>query len=200
LTTSGVRSHLAMVVDAERNVTTLLREWRAGDRAAFNQLMPLVYDGLHRLASRYLRGERAGHTFRPTDLVSELYLKMVGSAQPEWNDRIHFFAIASRGMRQILVDYAHKRCADKRGGGDQPLTFDEGLVGTDRPHELIALDGALEELVKFDERKARTVELHYFGGLNQDAVAAVLGVHVNTVARDLRLAEAWIHRHLRPES
>ena len=100
------------VVDAERTVTMLLRDWRAGDRAAFDRLMPLVYDELRRLASRHLSGERVGHTFRPTDLVSEVYLKMAGSVQPEWNDRVHFFAIASRGMRQILVDYAHKRSAE----------------------------------------------------------------------------------------
>jgi RNA polymerase sigma factor (TIGR02999 family) len=175
----------------------LLHEWRAGDRAAADELMPLVYAELHRLASRYLRGERAGHTFRPTDLVSEAYLRLSGAAQPDWNDRVHFFAIAARTMRQILVDHARKRCTDKRGAGAKPVSFDEAIVANDRADELIALDDALTELARLDERKARAIELHYFGGMTHDEVAAALEVHVNTVARDLRLAEAWIHRHIR---
>jgi RNA polymerase sigma factor (TIGR02999 family) len=185
---------------AQRTVTMLLRDWRAGDRAAFDALMPLVYDELHRLASHYLRGERAGHTFRPTDLVSEAYLRLAGAAQPELNDRVHFFAIAARSMRQILVDHARKRCADKRGSGDKPVTLDESLPIPDRPEELLALDEALEELAKLDDKKARVVELHYFGGMTQDEVAKALEVHVNTVQRHLRFAEAWLHRRLREQT
>src|SRR6185503_11193271 len=109
-------------------------------------------------------------------------LRLAEGTQPELNDRVHFFAIAARTMRQILVDHSRKHNASKRGSGDRPITFDEGLVGGDRPEELLALDDALEALGKFDERKARAVELHYFGGLKQDEIAAVLDVHVNTVA------------------
>jgi len=183
-------------VGEARTVTALLRDWRDGDPAAADELLPLIYAELHRLAARHLRGERPGHTLRPTDLVSEAYLRLSGGAQPEWNDRVHFFAIAARTMRQILVDHARRRRADKRGGGERPITLDEAVADAGRPGDLLALDEALVELARFDERKARVIELHYFGGLTQDEVAEVLGVHVNTVARDLRLAEAWIHRHL----
>jgi len=179
-----------------RTVTLLLRDWRAGDRGALDDLMPLVYAELHKLASGYLRGERPGHTFRPTDLVSEAYLRLAGGNPPEWNDRIHFFAIAARTMRQILVDHARKRNAAKRGDGTAPVTFDEVLVEDGRPAEIIALDEALTALEQFDERKAKVVELHYFSGMNQTDIAAALDVHVNTVARDLTLARAWIHRRL----
>ena len=177
-------------------VTTLLRAWRAGDRAAFDQLVPIVYEELRRLAARNLRGERAGHTFRPTDLVSEAYLRLAGADLPEWKDRVHFFAVAARNMRQILVDHARRRSAHKRGNGARAITFEEMHGGIDRPDELVALDDALSALALVDERKARAVELHYFGGLTQADIAELLGVHVNTVARDLKLAEAWIHRSL----
>ncbi len=189
-----------MADGAARTVTILLRDWRAGDRAARDALIPLVYAELHRLAAAYLRGERPGHTFRPTDLVSEAYLRLAEGAQPDWDGRVHFFAIAARTMRQILVDHARKRDAGKRGGGERPSTLDEGAIALDRPTRMIALDEALAELEKLDERKARVVELHYFGGLTQDEIARAIDVHVNTVARDLRLAEAWIRRHMTAEA
>lgn len=179
-----------------RTLTALLRDWHGGNREAADQLMPLIYDQLHALAARHLRGERAEHTFRPTDLVSEAYLRLSAGVQPEWNDRVHFFAIAARTMRQILVDHARKRSAGKRGAGERPVTFDEERIDAGKPDELLALDEALEELARFDARKARAIELRYFGGLGQDEIAEVLEVHVNTVARDLRLAEAWLHRAL----
>jgi RNA polymerase sigma factor (TIGR02999 family) len=181
------------------NLTALLRAWRQGDRAAFDQIAPLIYDELRRLAAFHLRGERPGHTFGPTDLINEAYLKLARGEQLEFHDRAHFFAIASRSMRQILVDHARKRCAEKRGAGERPVEFDETRVSTDRPGDLVALDDALEELAKVDERKARITELHYFGGLTQDEIAAVCDVHVNTVARDLRLSEAWLRSHLRAQ-
>jgi RNA polymerase sigma factor (TIGR02999 family) len=179
-----------------RTVTLLLRGWRGGDQSALEKLTPIVYEELRAIAAWHLRGERPGHTFRPTDLVSEAYLRLAGSEPPDWNDRAHFYAIAARTMRQILVDHARKRCAEKRGARDRRVTFEEQLVSTDRPEALAALDDALQELARLDERKARVVELHYFGGLNQEETAEVLGVHVNTVARDLRLAEAWLHRYI----
>jgi RNA polymerase sigma factor (TIGR02999 family) len=182
------------------NLTNLLRAWRQGDRAAFDEIAPLIYDELRRLAAFHLRGERPGHTFGPTDLISEAYLRLAGGAQLEFADRAHFFAIASRSMRQILVDHARKRCAEKRGAGERPAELDETQISTDRPWELVALDDALEELTKLDERKARIVELHYFGGLTQEEIAAVCDIHVNTVARDLRLSEAWLRSQLRAQS
>ena len=181
------------------NLTSLLRAWRNGDKAAFDEIGPIIYDELRRLATFHLRGERPGHTFGPTDLISEAYLRLAGGAL-EFHDRAHFFAIASRSMRQILVDHARKRCAEKRGSGDRPAEFDETRISADRPSELVALDEALEELAKFDGRKARITELHYFGGLTQEEIAAVCEVHVNTVARDLRLSEAWLRSRLRAES
>jgi len=177
-------------------VTALLRAWHAGDREALDQLMPLVYDELRAIAAVQLRIERAGHTFRPTDLVSEAYLRLTAGQTPSFADRLHFFAVAARSMRQILVDHARKRVAAKRGGGEVALELDEMLVANDRPGHLIALDDALSALAKLDERKARVIELHYFGGLSQDEVATVLDVHVNTVASDLRLAQAWIYQQL----
>ena len=145
--------------------------------------MPTVYAELHQLADRYMRRERVGHTLRPTDLVAEAYEKLV-DASPDLHDRVHFFAIAARVMRQIPVDHARKRTTAKRGSGERPVTLDEALVGGGRPEELIELDRALEELAKFDARRARAVELHYFGGLTHDEVAEALDVHVNAVARE----------------
>ena len=188
------------VSGAAENLTSLLRAWQRGDRAAFDEIVPLIYDEPRRLAAFHLRGERQGHTFGPTDLISEAYLRLAGGAQLEFKDRAHFFAIASRSMRQILVDHARKRCAEKRGAGERPAEFDETRVAIDRPWELVALDDALDELSKFDERKARVTELHYFGGLTQEEIAAVCDVHVNTVARDLRLAEAWLRSRLRGDA
>lgn len=190
----------AWVSGAAENLTSLLRAWQRGDRAAFDEIVPLIYDELRRLAAFHMRGERPEHTFGPTDLISEAYLRLAGGAELEFKDRAHFFAIASRSMRQILVDHARKRCADKRGAGERPAEFDETRVAIDRPWELVALDDALEELTRFDERKARVTELHYFGGLTQDEIAAVCDIHVNTVARDLRLAEAWLRSRLRADA
>jgi RNA polymerase sigma factor (TIGR02999 family) len=185
------------VGESSENLTRLLRAWRRGDRAAFDEVAPLIYNELHRLAAYHLRGERPNHTLGPSDLISEAYLRLAGGAELEFQDRAHFFAIASRNMRQILVDHARKRGADKRGAGVAPEEFDETRVAIDRPSELVALDEALDELVKFDERKARVTELHYFGGLTHEEIAAVCEVHVNTVARDLRLSEAWLRNRLR---
>jgi len=161
------------------------------------RVAPLIYDELRRIAAFHLRGERPDHTFGPTELISEAYLRLAGAAQLEFQDRAHFFAIASRSMRQILVDHARKRCADKRGAGERPAQLDETLVAVDRPWELVALDDALEELARLDERKAQITELHYFSGLTQDEIAAVCNIHINTVARDLRLAEAWLRSRMR---
>jgi RNA polymerase sigma-70 factor, ECF subfamily len=182
---------------ADESVTVLLQAWRDGDPAALDRAMPLVYQELHRLASNFMRGERAGHTFSTTDLVQEAYLRFSRGEQPELQDRVHFFAIAARHMRRILIDHARRRDADKRGGRDRPLTLDESVVATARPEELCALDDALDALEAFDLRKAQAVELRYFGGMSLAEIASALDVHENTVARDLRLGEAWLNRELR---
>lgn len=184
------------MVDEPGTVTVLLRAWRAGDRGALDQLIPLIYRELHALAGMFMRGERPGHTFSATDLLSEAYVRL-GSVHPdEWNDRLHFFAIAARAMRQALVEHARRRTAAKRGGKDRPVTLDEQMVGTERPEELLRLDAALEALAREDGRKARVVELHFFGGLTQAEIAEALEIHTSTVARDLRYAQAWLQRHL----
>jgi RNA polymerase sigma factor (TIGR02999 family) len=178
------------------SVTDLLKAWAQGDRNAFDRLTPLVYGDLQRLAGAYLRRERPDHTLSPTELVSEAFLRLVGGEHPAYEHRVQFFAVAGRHMRRILIDHARRRTAGKRGGRDRPVTLDEGLVAGGRPEELVALDDALEALAAVDERKARAVELHYFGGMSHKEIAAALSVHENTVARDLRLAQAWLHRHM----
>jgi RNA polymerase sigma factor (TIGR02999 family) len=183
-----------------KTVTRLLRGWREGNQAALDQLLPLVYDELHRLAENCMRTERPDHTLRPTELVSEAYMRLVDGEALDLSDRVHFYAIAARTMRQVLVDAARKRCASKRGGGVRPVAFEEGQVAAERPEELLALEGALEALARYDERKAKVIELFYFGGLTQEEIAGVQAIHVNTVGRDLRFAEAWVHRYLREEN
>jgi len=187
------------VDDPSGILTLLLRDWREGDRAALDKMFPIIHDELRRLASLQLRGERKDHTLRPTELVSEAYLRIAGRGAFGFTDRVHFFAIASRVMRQILVDHARNRSRGKRGGGVRPDELRETMVAIGRPWELVALDEALEGLAKFDERKARVIELHYFGGLTHEEIAAMCNVHTNTVARDLRLGEAWLQRELSAE-
>jgi RNA polymerase sigma factor (TIGR02999 family) len=188
------------MTDDARTVTRLLRAWRAGDQSALSKLTRLIDARLHKLAEKHLRGERKGHTFGPTELVSEAYLRLlVEEHHPEWNDRIHFLAIVGRTMRHVLVDHARRRNSAKRGQGVRPVTFDEELIAAEGPSAMIAIDEALSALAKHDERKARVIELHYLCGLTHQEVADALDVHVNTVGRDLQFAEAWIHRALRGE-
>lgn len=177
-------------------ITRLLGEWSEGSRDALEQLTPLVYGELHRIAEAYMRRERPGHTLSPTALVAEAFVRLVGADQPSFASRVHFRVVAARQMRRILVDHARRRAADKRGGPARPATFDEALGSDERPEDLVALDEALVALAAADERKARTVEYHYFGGMSHKEIAAALAVHESTVARDLRMAEAWIGRHL----
>lgn len=177
-------------------VTLLLEQWREGDVSALEQLTRMVYAELRRLAAGQLRGERPGHTLSPTALVAEAFLRIAGDDTPAWTDRVHFLAAASRHMRHILVDHARARAAKKRGAGVRAVTLDEAMISDERPDELLALDDALTALAAVDARKARVIELHYFGGLTLKEVADAVGIHVNTALRDLRFAEAWLHRHL----
>jgi RNA polymerase sigma factor (TIGR02999 family) len=185
---------------AETQITLLLRAWSQGDPAALQKLTPLVYDELRRLAAGLLRRERRDHTFSATTLVHEAFIRLAGTEELVFEDRVQFFALAARQMRHILVDHARRRAAGKRGGGERPVTLDEALAAEERPEALCALDEALCALAAFDERKARAVELHYFGGMTQREIAAALGVHENTVARDLRLANAWLLSRLKSEA
>ncbi len=180
-----------------KQITELLVAWGNGDRRALDQLMPLIYDELRRLAHRYLGRERAGHTMQTTDLVNEAYLKLVNEREMQWQNRAHFFAVSAQMMRMILVDYARRRNYAKRGGGAQRVSFDEALVVSDeRAADLIALDDALKGLAILDERKSRVAELRYFGGLSVEETAEVLKVSAVTVMREWRLAKAWLYREL----
>jgi len=183
-------------MDPAASVTQLLQDLRAGDKTAMDRLFPLVYRELRRLADSCLRHERPGHTLQGTALVHEAYLRLSGSGQPDFQDRAQLMGIAARVMRQILVDYARRRNATKRSAAMR-VTFDEfTLPSTERPAAMIDLDDALNSLEKQDERKARLIEMRFFGGLNAEESAAVLGMQVLEVRRDLRLAQAWLGREL----
>lgn len=186
-----------MSTPSSHHVTRLLRAWRGGDAAAFDELMPLVYNELRTLAQRQMRRERSGHTLQATALVHEAYLRLIDQRRVKWQNRAHFFAIAAQVMRRIVVDYARKRGRLKRGGGAQHLSLDEAALLTPaQAPEVLALDEALYRLADIDERKSRVVEMRYFGGLSVAEVAAVLGVSENTVIGDWALAKAWLRREL----
>lgn len=175
----------------------MLKAWSEGDRNAADRLMPLVYDGLRRIAAQYLRRERSDHTFQPTALVHEAYLKLIDVTGANWQDRAHFFAAASTMMRHILVDHARARLTDKRGGAVQKIELDEAVSFSDRTGEknldILALDEALTQLARFDEQQSRIVELKFFGGLTVEETAEVLRVSPATVKREWSLAKAWLY-------
>ena len=181
---------------AQREITRLLQQWAAGEERALDQLTPLVYDELHRLASRQMRGERAGHLLQTTALVHEAFIRLQG-ADTDWRGRLHFFAVAARVMRRVLVDFARAQKSNKRGGFATHLAIDEALLPSPRSAvEMILLDDAIETLSSFDQRKARVVELRFFTGLTIDETAEVLKISHATVERDLKLARAWLIREL----
>ena len=180
----------------DESVTKLLGDWRSGSEDALVRLTPLVYNELRRLAGHYMRSERAGHTLQATAVVNEAFVKLVNMEVP-WQDRAHFFAVAARLMRRILVDHAKAHRRLKRGGPITTLSLDEELyVSAEADADLVALDEALEALEKFDERKCRIVELHYFGGLTYSEMAETMGLSEATIHRDLRLAKAWLQNEL----
>jgi RNA polymerase sigma factor (TIGR02999 family) len=176
-------------------VTRLLAQWAKGDQQALEELTPLVYKELRQLAASYLRKERNSHTLQPTALVHEAYLRLVDQKNPNWQSRSHFFGVAARLMRQILVDHARQKHAGKRAAIKVPLE-DAVTFHRDRSRELVALDSGLSALEKLDARKCKAVELRYFGGLSMDEIAQVLEVSPVTVRRDLRMAEAWLHSEM----
>jgi len=187
-------------VDA--NITAMLRDWNSGRPEAVEDLLPLIYDELHRRAAAYMRRERQNHTLQPTALVHEAYIKLLDQRSGKWNDREHFFAIASKVMRRILVDHAKSRHRQKRGGTSEDLPLDDALIaGVDLDRtDLMALDEALKRLAKLDEQQERLIELRYFGGLTLDEAARTLGISRATAARDWQWAKAWLHREMTRES
>ena len=177
-------------------VTQLLHEWGNGNKQALDQLMPIVYDQLHKLASNCLRSERPDHTLRATALVHEAYLKLV-QADVDWQDRVHFYAVSARILRRILVDHAKSRNRHKRGGEFQQVTLEEAiLVGPESDRGMLELDEALQRLANQDRRKSELIELLFFGGLTYDEAAAALKISPATVHRELTLAKAWLNLEL----
>jgi RNA polymerase sigma factor (TIGR02999 family) len=194
-----------MTMVSTDDVTGLLIEWRQGDKAALDRLTPLVYDGIRRIAHRYVQRERDGHTLQTTALVNEAYVRLAGSQNIDWQNRAHFFAVTAQVMRRILIDHARRRHYAKHGGEMQRVAFDEAIGAAEpvmskpRAAELLALDEALDELARLDSRKGRVVELRYFGGLSLEETAEVLEVSMMTVRRDWRAAKAWLFRRMRDE-
>lgn len=175
----------------------MLLAWNEGDQSALNQLIPIVQEKLRRLAARYMRNERAGHTLQTTALINEAYLRLIDSEQVRWQSRMHFFGIMAQLMRRVLVDFARERNYQKRGGGAVKISLDEALTVTPAKNaNVLALDEALNALAKVDERKSRVVEMRFFGGLSEKEIAEALSVSQETVRRDWRLAKSWLLRYL----
>jgi RNA polymerase sigma factor (TIGR02999 family) len=189
------------VTDSSNSATRLLRAWARGDLVARDDLLPLVYRELRRQAAGFLRDERGDHTLQPTALVHEAYLRLVGQHRIVWQNRAQFYGVAAQMMRRILVDYARARRAAKRPGAAVKVAFDERLGATrPRDYELLALDAALNELSAFDPRLGRIVELRYFGGLSEQAVANILAISRSTVTREWQTARTWLYRRLTSRS
>lgn len=191
------KAHAVMAQPAAGAVTRLLQSWSDGDTAALDQLVPLVEAELRRVARAYMKRERRDHTLQPTALVNEVFLRLADAPNLRWQDRAHFVGIAARLMRRVLVDHARSRGYRKRGGGAPLLSLDEALMAPEPALDVIELDRALEAFSIVDARKARVVELRFFGGLSMEETADVLHVSVETVRRDWRLAKLWLLRELR---
>jgi len=184
-----------MATLSQNDITGLLLKWGSGNKAAMDELIPLVYKELRRLAHQYMRQERAGNTLQTSALINEAYIRLVDYNKMRWQDRAHFFAVAAQAMRRILVERARSRRRQKRGGAAQRVSFDEAAdLAAERAADIIALDDALTDLCAIAPRKGQIVELRYFGGLNIDETAEVLGVSSPTVQREWRAAKAWLYR------
>jgi len=187
-----------MTASSSHTVTQLLRAWRQGDAAALDQLVPVVYQKLRRLARHYMAGQRPGHTLQATALVNEAYMRLIDCEQVNWKDRAHFFAISARMMRRVLVEFARARQYQKRGAGARKTSLDEGVIASpQRGQDLVALDDALQALAAEYPRQAQVVELRFFGGLSVEETAEVLHVSAITVMRDWQLAKVWLARELK---
>jgi len=186
---------------SRKDVTVLLRSWNEGDPSAPEKLAPLIYAELRRLARRSLRREYEQHTLETGALINEAYLRLADWKNARWENRAHFYGVASQIMRRVLVDYARSRGYQKRGGGERPMSIDDIAVASpSRPQDLIALDEALDRLSQLDDRKGKVVELRFFGGLSVEETAAVLNISPFTVIRDWNFAKAWLHRELKTQS
>jgi RNA polymerase sigma factor (TIGR02999 family) len=186
-----------MSAETKHEVTGILHEWSGGDRAAPERLMPLVYDELRRLARSFLVRERGGHTLQPTALVHEAYVRLVDQTRVDWQSRTHFYGIASRMMRRVLIDHARAYATDKRGRGAVRLSLDDVQLPVEqRAASFVALDEALVRLAQVDERKSRVVEMRFFGGMSDEEIAEALGVTTRTVLRDWKKARLWLYREL----
>ena len=186
-----------MSSELQHEVTQILQDWKEGDPEAPDRLLPLVYDEMRRLARIHLAKERPGHTLQPTALVNEAYLRLVDQTRVNWQNRSHFYGIAASMMRRVLVDHARAHATEKRGGGAIRLSIDDVQVPLDeRAADFVALDEALKRLSQFDERKSKVVEMRFFGGLNDEEIAEVLGVTTRTVLRDWKKARLWLYREL----
>lgn len=188
-------TEIALGMSKPAPITVLLHQWQKGDAKVLNELSPLVYQELRRIANHYMRGERKSHTLQPTALIHEAFLKLVGS-DVNWRDRKHFFAVAARQMRHILVDYARAKDRKKRGLDFKRVTYDEGKIPEKSMISILEIDDALRALNKFDSRKQEMVELYYFGGLKIEEIAHCLDISSKTVQRELRMAEAWLQQAL----
>lgn len=174
----------------------MLAEWSDGNQSALDELYPLVYDELHRLARRYMSRERKGHTLQTTALINEAYVRLVDQKNVHWANRSHFFAISAQIMRRILIDHARRHAYAKRGGGAQQISLDEAAVVSGQASEMLRLDEALQSLAEMDPRRSQVVELRYFGGLSNEEIAGVLKISENTVTRDWNMARAWLYQQL----
>jgi RNA polymerase sigma factor (TIGR02999 family) len=182
---------------ASDSISQLLQRWGDGDKAALDQLLPLVYTELRRMARRYMWQQPSDHTLQTTALIHEAYLRLVGQEGKRWESRAHFFGVAARAMRHILVDYARARHTGKRGGEKHVVSLEEAaIVSKERASELLSLDDALEELARLSPRQSRVIELRYFGGLSVKETAEVLKISSDTVTRDWNQAKAWLYREL----
>jgi RNA polymerase sigma factor (TIGR02999 family) len=183
--------------ELQHEVTQILHDWSGGDARAPERLMPFVYDELRRLARAFLAREHGGHTLQPTALVNEAYLRLIDQTRVDWQNRAHFYGIASRMMRRVLIDHARAHATDKRGGGAIRLSLEDvQLPAEQRAASLVALDEALGRLAEMDERKCRVVEMRFFGGMSDEEIAEALGVTTRTVLRDWKKARLWLYREL----
>lgn len=182
--------------NGSREISLLLADLGEGDEVALEQLMPLVYDELRRMARGYMRRQPSGHTFQTTELIHETYLKLAKQQDRNWQNRAHFFGVAASAMRHILVDYARAKHSQKRGGWQDRVTLSDIPAATNESSDIVSLDEALRSLARLDERKSRVVEMKYFGGLGNEEIAAVLQISIDTVKRDWRFARNWLLREL----
>ena len=185
------------MAEVTQQVTQLLLEWGGGDQHALDKLMPVIYRELHRMARRYMAGEKAGHTLQASALVNEAYLRLIDVTRVEWQNRAHFFAVSAQMMRRVLVDFARRKQYQKRGGGLRHVTFHEEMIAGGLTNDVVAVDEALKALEAIDARKVRVVEMRFFAGLSTEETAQALKISTDTVTRDWKLAKAWLQRELK---